>query len=349
MKRKSRLIIPLLLASITLLSAQNLRLPRDPDKLIDRAQRFWAAMAASQRTKALDFVLPEKKDTFLSGTSVPIVKAKVLGLDLTSNADQATVRVAIDILSGESASGFMNWTVSDTWIWKEGNWYLNVAANAGMFHAGPAPPAVNTKEVQKAIETNFQLLRHEIDLGTLVQGQYPPPVEIPIKYTGDLQLSLEVGLPNPVVSLAVISDTITSDTKNVVLQVSTENWDGPFTFPLPLKIRSGGAVVERLLVVKGSVFVPLVFRQSPADGPVPGQEFSIFIRNNTDERAPIGPVVVDGKMDLLKKPEALLPHEEVELVFKTRPDETPDRLYLVLTSPIQGRSNYTYIIRTVRQ
>jgi len=82
---------------------------------------------------------------------------------------------------------------------------------------------------------------------------------------------------------------------------------------------------------------------------MPGQQFSIFIRNNTDEQALIGTVIVDGKMDLLKQPEALLPHDEVELVFKPHPDEIPDRLSLVLKTPIQGRSNYIYAIRSARR
>src|SRR5437867_2529842 len=123
MKRNSGLIAALFLSVTTLVSGQNLRLPRDPEKLIDRAQKFWAAMTSSQRYKAVDFVLTEKRDVFLSGSSIPITKAKVLGLDLTTSADQATVRVAIDVLSTENASGFLNWTVTDTWVWKEGNWY----------------------------------------------------------------------------------------------------------------------------------------------------------------------------------------------------------------------------------
>jgi hypothetical protein len=101
--------------------------------------------------------------------------------------------------------------------------------------------------------------------------------------------------------------------------------------------------------VKGNVFVPVAFRQSPEDGPVLDKQFSIFIRNNTDVRAPIHAVLVDGKMDLVKRPEALLPHEEVEVIFKPHPNEIPDRLYLTLDAPIQGRSAYTYRIKISRR
>src|SRR5215510_13863027 len=119
MKRRSCLIAALLFALTTLVSGQNLRLPRDPDKLIDRAQKFWVAMTSRQRTKALDLVLPEKRDAFLSESFMPIIKARVIGLDLTTAADHAVVRVALDVLSAENASGFSNWTITDSWIWKE--------------------------------------------------------------------------------------------------------------------------------------------------------------------------------------------------------------------------------------
>jgi hypothetical protein len=349
MKRRTCLIAALLFALTAPVSGQNLRLPRDPDKLLDRAQKFWAAMISRQRAKALDFVRPDKKDAFLSENFLPLIKARVLGLDLTTAPDRAVVRVALDVLSPENASGFSTWTVPDTWFWKEGNWYWDVPDNSAFFKVGPGQAPANDKDVKEDLTKNFQILRNEIDLGTLIQGEFPPPIEVPIQYTGNLRFSLELALPNPIVNLASMSDTVTSSTKSLVLIVSTENWNGSFSLPLPLKIRSGNVIVERTLFIKGSVFVPLVFRQSPADGPMPGQEFSIFIQNNTDEQGSIGLVAVDGKMDLLKQPEALLPHQEVELVFKLHPDEIPDRLVLGLKTPIQGRSTYTYPIRVARR
>src|SRR5205814_6531178 len=60
--------------------SSDLRLPREPEKLIDRVQKFWTAITSNQRFAALEFVLPEKRNQFLSGTPMPILKARVLGL-----------------------------------------------------------------------------------------------------------------------------------------------------------------------------------------------------------------------------------------------------------------------------
>ena len=347
MKRKSCLLSALLLAGTLVASAQDLRLPRDPDKLIDRVQKFWVAVTSNQRSKAIEFLLPEKKDLFLSGNPMPVLRAKVLGLDLTSNPDEATVRISLDVFAKESSSGFLTWTLTDTWIWKNDNWYFNMQAPPDIFSRNPGGTPVDTKTISAQIEKNFQILQNPIDLGKLLDRQHLS-INVPIKYTGDLPLSLDISLANPLVGLEVQAEPITSQTKSFALLVSTDEWDGPFTLPLPLEIRHESVTVKRTLVVKGSVFVPLAFRQSPEEGPVPNRGFSIFIRNNTDVASPIRSIVVDGKMDLVKRPEALVPHGEVELVFRPHPNETPDQLYFTLDTPVEGRSSYTYRFPNVR-
>ena len=315
-------------------------MPRDPDKLIDRAQKFWMALTTNQRYKALDFVLPEKKDLFLSGSSVPILRAKVVGLDFTSNPDEASIRISMDVFAKESSSGFLTWVVTDPWIWKDGNWYFNMQQPPGIFPTTSVESTIDVKKIQAQIEKNFKILRNPIDLGRLLDGQHLS-IEVPIKYMGELPLSLDMTLPNPLVALKVLNEPITSQTQSFTLMVGTDAWDGPFSLPLPLKIRYQSVTVERTLTISGNVFVPLAFRLSPAGGALPGREFSVFVRNNTDTASAIQTVVGD-KMDLVKFPKALPPHGEAELVFKPHPNETPDQLYITLEKPIEGRSSYTY-------
>ena len=347
MKKGSFLILAFYVLTAAFLSAQDLRLPRDPDKLVERARKFWTAMASGNRLQALELVLPEKKNLFLSGNPVPILKASVLGLDLTADTSKATVRVGIDVLSPEAAAGRLNWTISDPWVWRRDNWYLNLESPIDVFPKGEGLEAIDIKEVQSQIEKNFEILRDPVDLGTLVDGQHFT-VEVPIKYTGDVPVSVELALPNPLVDLG-LSDPITSRSKNLILLVGTEDWEGPFNLPLPLKLRYRGATVDRTLMVKGNVFAPIVFRQDPPNGPIEaGREFSVFIRNNTGQQAGIGFFSTDAKLDVVKQPVMLLPKQEAELVLKLRPGQSPDRLYLQLDTPLNGRQIYTYRFRNAR-
>jgi archaellum component FlaG (FlaF/FlaG flagellin family) len=328
-------------------AAQDLRLPRDPEKLMLRAQNFWAAIGARQRLQALDFVLPEKKDLFFSGNVPPIVSAKVLGLDLTTDINHAAIRVNLEVLN--PLTGLSRWTATDSWVWRRGTWYVDLANALEVFPRGnPANPVV-AAEVQRQIEKDFEILRNPVDVGTLIQGE-PSRTEVPIRYTGDAPISIDVALQNPLVDLEYESSSkITAASKSFVLLIDTSH-EGPFNFPLPLKISSGGVSVERTVLVKGTVFAPVTFRQEPADGPiVQGENFSVFVRNNTAEEAKIRYITVDGKLLIMKQPGKLPPNEEVEVVLRLKPDEIPDRLYLVLDTPIHDRSSYTYRFRNVRR
>src|SRR2546422_7578943 len=171
MKGSSCLTLSLVVMFVTLGSAQDLRLPRDPEKLIARSQTFWNLLTSNQRLRALEFILPDKRETFLSGAAFPILKAKVLGLDLTENLDEALVRISIEVLSKESSSGFLNWTLTDKWIWKDDNWYLSIEQARNVFPSGSPEPPIDVKKTQEKMN-NFKILRDSIDFGTLIEGQH---------------------------------------------------------------------------------------------------------------------------------------------------------------------------------
>src|SRR5436853_1539281 len=114
-----------------LASAQALHLPRDSEKLTLRAQNFWAAVVSRQRLQALEFVLPEKKELYVSGNAPPIVKAKVIGIDLTSDINRAAIRVGLEALN--PGTGLASWTITDSWVWRRGNWYVELGNPGEVF------------------------------------------------------------------------------------------------------------------------------------------------------------------------------------------------------------------------
>jgi hypothetical protein len=345
MKKVFCLVLVCYLLPTSPILAQDLRLPKDTDKLIARAQKFWSSLASGQRLQALEFVLPEKKNLFLTGNPVPVLSAKVQGVDLTVDPDQATVRVSLRILGVVATSGEVNWTIADPWVWRKGNWYVNLEDATNVFPK--AAEKQNIEEAQQSIDKNFEILRNPVDLGKLTDGQHFS-IEVPIRYTGDMPLSVELAIPNPIVDLPV-SNAITSGSKNFRLLVGTDNWDGPFNLPVVLRIRYGEATVERTLMLQGEVFVPIAFRQEPPNGPIEeGREFSVFIRNNAVEPVGVQSITTDAKLDLVKWPDTLPPGQETEIVFKLRHNQSPDALYLDLAVPLNGRKIYTYRFRNSR-
>ncbi len=321
--------------------AQGSALPRDAQKLIDRARAFWTAIVGGRRSEALGFVLPEKRDLFLSGSPIPILHADVIGLDLTNDPQRAQVRTNIQALSRDTTPGTAAWSITDVWVWRGNNWYLDLRAAPDIFPRRSTTEDADIGETERKIDQNFAFPRNPVELGRLIEGQQLR-YEIPIKYSGDIPVSAEVEIPNSLADLdAASASQITSRTDNLVLLLNTEGWQGPFDLPLPLKIRNGAATVKRTLVLRGTVFAPVTFRLDESKLQ-PDEPFSIFVRNNSSEDARVAAVRSDGKFQILKLPEKIPANTEVEIVVKLRPGDSPDRLNVLLENTIEGRSIFTY-------
>ena len=349
MGKRVCLIVTWCVLATAFLCAQELRLPRQAESLIQRVQKFWAATVSGQRLQALEYVLPEKKELFLSGRPAPILSAKVVGLDLTKDSDSAAVRVALEIL--DIPSGRLNWTISDSWVYRKGNWYLDVDRPRDVLPKNSLPDSKALNEIRDGIEKGFELLRSVVDVGTVIQGENPR-IEVPIQYSGSVPVKIELAPENPVIALDYASSIgITARSKNFVLVVVTDRWSGEFNLPLQLKIRYEATTVERKLVVKGNVFVPFQFRQDPPDGPIePGHPVSVFVRNNTSEVVVLQSILMGAKFDILRKPQTpLLPDMEAEIVLRLRPGQTPERLEILLDRSVFGRDVYTYRLRDIHR
>jgi hypothetical protein len=347
MKSLFRIVFVLGLLAIPSAFAQDLQLPRDSEKLMERVQAFWRNFTAGQRLQAAEFVLPEKKNLFVSGNPVPVVKAVVQGVDLTPDREKATVRVSVTVLGTDLSSGQANWTISDTWIWRRGNWYADVQDANSIFPEGRLISKADQQKIQESIDKSFEILRNPIELGKLTDGQHFS-VEVPIKYTGDLPISIEPATPNPVVSMPV-SPPIRSDSKSFTIYIGTDDWEGPFNFPLVLNVKYREITVQRKLNITGEVFVPVAFRQDPPNGPlVEGKEFSVFVLNNTDEEIR-GFLSVDARLDILQQTNVFPPHKETQLIFRPKPHVAPpDGIAFQWQQPVSGKSVLTYRLRNVQ-
>lgn len=340
-------IIAIVISSASVASSQTLRLPRDPDKLVSRAQEFWAAMVARQSLRAVDYVLPEKRQLFVSGsTAFPLIEARVLALNLTSDPIRSSVTVNITSVV-PTLAGRTQWDVSSIWVWQRNNWFLDPHdPRTILSDLSEARPQDTVQRYTKELDASLQVLQERIDLGTIVQGDSLQR-EIPIKYAGSRPLSLEFAIPSPFLDATPDSTAgVTTQSTHIVLKVNSDGWTGPFNIPLILRFRYEAATVDRLLRVTGNIFAPVTFRQEPSDQAIrEGQPISVFIKNNTDAPRTIRFVTVDNKFRIVKQPSLIDAQAEGELVLELRPGQVPGQLMVVFDSPVSGRESYTYLFR----
>jgi len=146
-----------------LLAVSTPALSQDLNMLKDRADRLWTARLQANKANAAEFVEQEKRSDFPMYENVR--EASVTGVEFT--ADKSKVLVTTKAKQIVPPVGFIEQTITESWEWKAGNWFVHVAPPAtNPFEANRGPVSAITVRSGFA----FQLIDKKIDLGTHKQG-----------------------------------------------------------------------------------------------------------------------------------------------------------------------------------
>lgn len=183
-RRKSASCIGLLAALIlglpmALPPAQTGRAPgRKPslDRLVERVEGFWTALARGDKLRALEYVEPASRDVFAAWMVPPFSDPRVARLEPARAAGEVLVAVEVQRILPPLASP-VTWPVTQKWIFREGDWFAVVERFLPPFLASPQnipKPALGPREVEERTDAVRRLLTFEtteLDFGTVRQGQ----------------------------------------------------------------------------------------------------------------------------------------------------------------------------------
>jgi hypothetical protein len=310
-------------------------LPRDDAKLITRAQAFWSSMLSGEYTKAVNLVLPEKRDLFLSSRSSPLLAARIVGLDLSDDPQIGKLRVELQAIVPDAGSDRTTWTTSQRWIWTKNNWYLDVGDPKLLLALGRPMGDANNAAIQKEIDQNLTVPVTDVDVGRLISGQRNS-IEVGVDYKGTNPLAVDLAPPVPSFVATTESGFLQPGSKHFLIVFDTTDWSGPFSVPLAVRFRQGAASVQKIVHLHGEVFAPLTFRQVPAGPLRSGDIVSIFIENHTSESVELSSVSVDNKLESVTSADVLPPNTETEFTFRVKPGEKPNVLSLITKEPVSG-------------
>lgn len=346
LRKQLRIFSALILLLFTAGSAMAVQLvsvlPRNADQLVARAQEFWSKMAAGQRASALQFVVPEQQNAFLTSAQGPIQEAKVLGIDLGKNSEHAALRIQITVLPLQSFSKQV-FVVSSEWVWRKNNWYLDVADPKDLLKkflgdgSDSDVPQMTEKEMNEAIV----LTQGTLDIGTVSEGK-TLNFDVGVRFTGRQAVNLSTDQPAAFIRSLTGGDGITSKTDKFQLIIDTTDRAGEINIPVRLRFFSGPISVERVLTVKGNVYSPITFRMGSTAPVRSGIPYSVFIRNHTAQRLEVQYFQIFGDGEVVEKPEYLEPNQETEIQLRPSSDSLPDRIVLLLRDLADGRNQFTY-------
>ncbi len=337
-------ILSLLLSAGPVGQAQSLIVPQQLDALLERAQEFRTSLAAGNLIKAQEYVIPEARNRVLAGQGQLFRAPRVVGIDLSEDPFRVTVRVRVRAVSaiGSTAGEFV---VKDDWVWVGDEWFFDTRGFRRVWESDNLPGGLNTDALKRQLELDFELLQDHVDLGTLIRGEHRR-ISVPIRYRGAVAARIDTTLPSKLLTLdAVSARLIDSDTSDIALLVSSEDWDGPFNIPLPLEIHSQGVSIRRTVRVEGSVFVPLALERT-SEGLSDPAEYRFIIVNNTEESIQVAYVSVDGKMDILGHSDEIPPGGRGFIHLRRDADRAvADRLTIVLKKPLFNKRDYVFRLR----
>ncbi len=348
-------VIALSFVSLFLLSipgtAQESKIPRDMAKLLARAQEFWHLFESNQRLKALEYVLPEKRELLVSSTRLPFKEPRVVGIDFTDDPNRSLVRVSLQVMVQDVSVGYLPSSITDRWVWTKNNWFLDPAEAPlrEMFkpvNLAPAPAGKSIDKSKEDLERSLVVTESVIDLGVIPQGErrrFP----IHLGYTGEKPARLQLDFPNEAISTEGVSPSINAATKEIGLTLVSELWQDDFAFPVTLKVSTEAARVERTVLVRGSVFAPITISQNPAvfvDGV--GNKVELRIHNNTDQAVTVVSISTDDAFSLNQLPAPIPAKGEasVTLVRKIS-DARADKVYVTFTTPPKASAMSVYSLR----
>jgi hypothetical protein len=349
MSRRLLLVSAVLICiAVAAFGQQHLTSPRDLPILIERAQAFWNYASTNQRLKALDLIVPEKKERFLASGGMPFVNARVVGLDFSEDPKKAVLRVSVELLAKDSPSGRLAWTVTDTWIWKDGTWYLDLP-DGGAGNPFTSTNGSSAETAQRELESAFKIPISSIEVGTVVQGA-PHEVQVPLQYSGSVPARLEIEVPTGFISQKYPQGQVTSSDKSIALALNSDRSEGPFSVPVVLKITRNGASVQHIVTIRGSVFAPLSFTQSPTPFlETPGNQVVITVRNNTEESVEIKYVLGEERFEVLDFTPVIAGHSEGHIRLARTVDTAAKarQITMQLARPVNGRSVYGIPVKMV--
>lgn len=331
--------------------------PRDLPKLISRAQEFWTAIASGRRLTALEYVRAQKKEFLLNSGGTPFVQPRIVGVDFASDTRHAFVRTAVKLVSKDAPSGQLEWVVTDSWVWENNNWFLDLqdpqtGANPFRYDLGFKNPAAQLDQLRSEAESRFRILESSIDVGTLTQGDQRR-IAIRMAYSGDVPIRIDPALRTNELALeAGSTQSITANSNEFGLLLNTSAMDGPFLLVFPMKISYKGVAIDRIVSIRGNVFAPLTVTQTPSSfSNLPAQELRLTVRNNTTESISIVSASTDAVFEVVRLPKEIQGGREDSVLLRLRPDakaEMGQRVSLNLGKPLFGRLLYDYQVRVSR-
>jgi|GEM_PF-4399151 len=146
------------------------------DRLVQRVESFWSALAQGDKFRALEYVEPSSRDIFTAWQVPMFSRPRVARLEPARTAGEVLVTMEVErILPPLTAP--VTWPVTQKWIFRDGDWFAVVERFLPPFLASPQnipKPGLSPQEIEERVKRIRRLLSFDttdLDFGTVRQGK----------------------------------------------------------------------------------------------------------------------------------------------------------------------------------
>jgi len=331
------------------------------DRLVGRVESFWSALAQGNKLRALEYVEPASRDVF-TGWMVPSFSdPRVARLEPAREAGEVLVAVEVQRLLPPLASP-VTWTVTQKWIFRDGDWFVVVERFLPPFLASPQnipKPGLSAQEIEERVKRIRRLLSFdttELDFGTIRQGKLAQ-MSIGYRLAGSEPLDLVFrNAPQELMVRGVEGRKIQPGNGRIEFEIPTELMAGKVERSFAIVVRHDGVEVPFDFRLRAYVYAPVAALPPVVKFASGEREKEVLIVNNSKKtvriKAPAEPRS-DFSMDPL--PLELAPGGSARITVRMRlpihRQDYRDSLSLDFAEPVEDMAslNLPIIVNPVEE
>ncbi len=293
------------------------------DALLLRANSYWSLLEKKDKLEALKYATPSSRKTLLARQDPPISNPRVTGFQLTGKPDEVQVIVTVKRFLPEI--GTLDWPVHEKWVFKNGNWFVDVAGPAPQFPSRPGkqPASLSAEEVERRqaeVKAALRFDRQVIDFGIVRKGT---SASFDLKYSLAGSEPVEVLFKDAPADLLVygLEGGMLKPGTDVTLPMQwvTQNYDGQVQAIFTLVARQHQVEVPFQFDLRGVVYTPVSALPAQVTFRENEQQAELVVRNNSKFEVRIASFLTQtNSVTVQSLPQTLAPGSQVTLTVRPR-------------------------------
>jgi hypothetical protein len=315
------------------------------DDLVTRAKTYWGLLAKGQKSRAVEYVQPLSKETFLDRQTPAFSEPRVARLDLSDAPAEVWVTVKVKRVLPLIPTP-VDWPVKEKWVYEGGKWVVVIAKSTDKFarvtETQPKGPATSSEDQERKLQAVREALHFEnskIDFGTVRKGQQIP-IELEYRLSGTEAMTWTLSEPPRGLTSGISAqELVPGEGRKIELSLETERLDGEVTGTFTILADNTGVEVPYEFSIHGYVYSPISFTP-PSLSFLKGESAKeVTLRNNSKSSIRIIPAIVAG-FDVKPLPQTIAPGAEcrlaVELTIKSYETNHDAMITFQFAEPVDG-------------